>query len=674
MEDIRIAVIDTADIVQAFLDNSAADALHYYDDTLHLYLSGAAYTYTFKAEARHEDSVYLTVGNKLAFRRNGKDYYLNIMSCVRDEETVEIEAYSLTFELLNEYVRAYSATKAMTFAEYLNAFDGEHIITLGNNEVSTKSIKNEWDGTATILNRLLSLGNVFGAELEFVPVLNKNYTLNKLILNVYEEHDDTTQGIGTDRTDIILRYGTDVEGITKTTDATDLYTAIRPNGTDGLTISSIEAEVLDDEGNVEFFTKKGNNIIYAPQARDRLPSNTLSSATDRYILYIWDYDTENVNTLYGQALAQLKANCDPQITYEVEGYFPDLDIGDTVKVYDEEFTPPLYLSARVSEQEISFTDPDSCKTTMSNFTELESGIDSELLNQVKTLIEASKTYTCTISSNNGIVFKNGEGETTLTAQVMNGTVDVTSDMTITWQIDGADQSVGTSITIQASDVDGKAVYAFRANDANGTLRGSCEVTVSNVSDGAAGAKGDKGDQGEAGAAGNGIVSVVDYYALSTSNGTAPTDWKDTVQTMTVTNRYLWSYELITYTNGSTSKTDPRVIGVYGDTGAQGKQGEQGIQGEQGKQGETGAAGADALTVVVTASNGTVFKNNSGSTILTAHVYKGGVEQSITDVGVCGSLGSIKWYKGGTAVATAKTLTVSAGDVTNSQAYTCQLEE
>lgn len=62
-----------------------------------------------------------------------------------------------------------------------------------------------------------------------------------------------------------------------------------------------------------------------------------------------------------------------------------------------------------------------------------------------------------------------------------------------------------------------------------------------------------------------------------------------------------------------------------------------------------------------------------TTVLTAHVFKGGVEQSITDAGVCGSLGSIKWYKGTTLVKTAKTLTVSASDVNNSQAYTCQLE-
>ena len=71
----------------------------------------------------------------------------------------------------------------------------------------------------------------------------------------------------------------------------------------------------------------------------------------------------------------------------------------------------------------------------------------------------------------------------------------------------------------------------------------------------------------------------------------------------------------------------------------------------------------------------MFKNNSGSTVLTAHVFKGAVEQTITDAGVCGSLGTIKWYKGTstTSIATAKTYTVSADKVTNSEVYTCQLE-
>lgn len=91
---------------------------------------------------------------------------------------------------------------------------------------------------------------------------------------------------------------------------------------------------------------------------------------------------------------------------------------------------------------------------------------------------------------------------------------------------------------------------------------------------------------------------------------------------------------------------------------------------------TGNSGKDAVVLTISSSDGTVFKNNSGSTILTAHVYVGGVEQTITDEGVVeNDLGSIVWYKGSdtTAVATSKSITVTASDITNTATYTAQLE-
>ena len=117
-------------------------------------------------------------------------------------------------------------------------------------------------------------------------------------------------------------------------------------------------------------------------------------------------------------------------------------------------------------------------------------------------------------------------------------------------------------------------------------------------------------------------------------------------------QYLWTKTVFTYTNGGTA-----------------------TQYSVAKQGATGAAGADALTGTITLSNGNILKNNTGSTVLTAHVWKGSVEQTITDAGVCGSLGSVKWYKVGsdTAIATAKSITVSAGDVTNTASYYFKLE-
>lgn len=176
-----------------------------------------------------------------------------------------------------------------------------------------------------------------------------------------------------------------------------------------------------------------------------------------------------------------------------------------------------------------------------------------------------------------------------------------------------------------------------------------------------GMMGATGAQGETGATGKGVKSTAITYAKSTSGTTAPSSgWGSSVPTASA-GEYVWSKTVITYTDNTTSTT--YSVGMIGATGA---------KGDKGDTGATGAAGADAITLSITSSNGTIFKNSSIATVLTAHVYKAGVELTSSQIA---ALGTIKWYKdgGATAVATGATLTIDAGDVTNKATYIAQLE-
>lgn len=159
--------------------------------------------------------------------------------------------------------------------------------------------------------------------------------------------------------------------------------------------------------------------------------------------------------------------------------------------------------------------------------------------------------------------------------------------------------------------------------------------------------------------GNTITKSVEEFYQSTSPVTLVGGNWSTEQPTWTEGTYIWRRTAITYGNGN-SEYSPSSTGVC-------------ITGNTGAKGDDGAA---AITLSITSSNGTVFKNNTGSTELTAHVYVAGIEQTITAAGVCGTLGSIKWYKSGTTavVATAKSITVSAGDVSSAVVYTCQLED
>lgn len=682
MNEIRIAVLNPHDRVLAFLDNTHRNSMHYWNDELHEYLQGTANTYAFTVSSKHEDAAYIVEGNKVAFVYNGKDYYLNIVHVEKDEFTVTATAWSLSFELINENVGAYKSESAMSFEEYVTAFDPERTVRIGINEVSDKRISNEWTGEATVLSRLFSVANVFDAEIEFQTVLNDDYSLEEIVMNVYREHSDNNTGVGEFRGDIKLRYGKNVTGIRKESSIENLYTGIRPTGKDGLTIQGIEKEELDENGVVEFYTQGPD--IRAPQARDRFPSNLINKE-DGYIFMPKSYDTDNKDKLYSMALLDLKTASEPVVTYDVTGYF-DTAIGDTVEIEDEEYVPTLYLSARVSEQVRSFTNPQANKTVFTNFKELQPEISEDLLQKVEDLINKTKIYTSSISTDNGIVFKNNEGFTNLTANVIDNGVDRTDNFTIRWFKDGNHIYAGRTIKVRALDVESKAVYKFEARDTEGVLRGFEEVTVTDVSDGEPGKDGTtyytwfkfaddehgngmssspdgkeylgiaynkvtpvmsnnpedyqwaritgegipgkpgadgktyytwvryaddasgngmsdipngkyyigfaynkevptessnpadyqwskyKGDDGQDGV---GIKSITKYYLASeksTGITISSSGWTTTIQTMTETKKYLWSYETITYTDRTSTKTTPIIIGVHGQNGADGDSG------------------------------------------------------------------------------------------------------
>lgn len=481
MEYIRIAILNPYNKVLAFLDNTVPNAMHYFNETLHTYLKGSSYTFEFTTMTAHDDAVFLVEGNKLSFKRKGKDYHLTIMSVEKGGDTTTVTAYGLCLELTNEYVDAYKATKAMSFEEYINAYGFERSFTIGKNEVSNKKITHEWTGSDTVLARLYSIANVFDAELEFVTELNDDYSLKNVVLNIYRAHSDSVQGMGHDKRSTILRYPNNIYGITKTSDITELYTAIRPTGTNGLQLNSISGRTVKDSNGNVLYKVQGNNIL-APQSRDRFPSTLITNhSNDMYAVQMWSYETENVETLYGQALAQLKKNCIPKVTYDVDAYI-DADIGDTFTIEDAEYNPTLYLEARITEQEICFTDSEKCKTIFDNFEEKQSQISSALISEMNKMIELKKVYEGSIVSSNGVLFKTDSDSTKLIALVKDDGVDITSKYSIIWYKDDVQISTSQTITVNTSDFTEKAVYRFKAMSGE-ILKATAEVTVMRLQDG-----------------------------------------------------------------------------------------------------------------------------------------------------------------------------------------------
>lgn len=492
-ENVRIAVRDAQDSqTLAFMDNSAPNAIHFDQADLTRFFEGDSTVLQMRFNKKHDRANVIREGSKLAFVYKGKDYWLNIITAKDVSHQRELMAFSLSLELNKEKVGFYAANTAMAFVEYLKSIDFEQTLTIGINEIADKKLKLDWDGDQSKLGRLYSLANKFDAEISFETILNDDYSLKQQIINIYKKHDESNQGIGQDKTATALRVGKDLKVINRSASLENFYSAIRGTGKDGISINDIEFEELDANGNVLYFSKKGQDVIWAPQARDAFPSKN-NPGNDGYLVEKkGETEYTTVEALKGYLLSELKKNSSVYVDYETEGHF-DSDPGDTFSLEDSVYySPPLYLEARVYEQTESLVlgDFSSDKTTFSNFVEKTSEIDSSLLARVQALIEANKVFTYEIITSDGVTFKNGFGSTTLTARVRDGIKDVTDTFSLKWYKDGTLFSNTKTVTINAADIEEKAVFRFEVADDSGNVRGGAEVTVTNIDDGK------KGEPGE----------------------------------------------------------------------------------------------------------------------------------------------------------------------------------
>ena len=310
------------------------------------------------------------------------------------------------------------------------------------------------------------------------------------------------------------------------------------------------------------------------QARNKIPSNT-NKKDDGY-LFDDRGETEytTVEALKGYMLSELKKISQIKVDYETQGYF-DSDPGDTFSLEDSVYyNPPLYLEARVYEQTESLVlgVTSSDRTTFTNFVQKESEISNDLLARMRKLIEANKVFTNEIITSDGVTFKNGFGSTTLTARVRDGIKDVTDTFSLKWYKDGTLFSNTKTVTINAADIEEKAVFRFDVADDSGNVRGGAEVTVTNIDDGKKGEPGKspiitinddssltiEDDEGVKqteplkGDSGKGVAAEEISYSISQDGTTPPTSgWSGTRPTPKA-GWYMWTRTRFKYTDNTYS--------------------------------------------------------------------------------------------------------------------------
>ena len=602
----------------AFIDNDKQATLNYFNDTWTRYLETGSSTFDFtvfkKAIISDTGSKraynYLNEKAFVSFQYKGKTYLHTIRKIEENEQIIKCYGINLNLELINEYANPYKAPKAMTFKEYCDAMDllNFTFLKIGVNEISTQKISAEWEGTDTKLNRLLSLAKKFGAEIEFDTHLNADSSIKSFVVNVYHENDDDHQGVGR-VSPTILKYGKNLKALTRTVDKTNVYNMIRPTGKDDqgntVTISGLGAwSVNNSKGEREFY--QAGEGLYAPLSMQMYPAAfTSGTMGDQWIRKDMTVESSNPEVIRSTAYRELKKNCYPAVTYEAEG-FADLEIGDTVQVYDDGFSPVLLLEMRVSEQTISFTNPKNNKTTFSNAKALENRLSQGIQQRLDQMIEDAKPYTIKVATDNGVAFKNGQGQSVVTPTLMKGNKVINSGWR--WVVNGEIKATSPSYIVKAVDVNQTMVLTVSAWVENQEVA-SEQVTFLNTSDGTKGAKGDRGEKGDKGDKGDrgergerGLQGLQGLQGVKGDQGIPGTKGADG------RTQYTHIAYADTISGGGFSQTnaDKAYIGVYVDFNATDStnpadyrwtkwRGTDGKNGKDGAQGIPGKPGADGRT-------------------------------------------------------------------------------
>lgn len=572
-----------------FIDNEKQETLNFYDDAWTRNLETASSTFEFTVSKKEllSDTANQPLYNQLnersfiSFKHNGQTYLFNIMKVEENERWVRCYCENLNLELINEYTNAYKAEKAMSFAEYLNAFDIPQfaMVTLGVNEVSDQKKTLEWEGQDTKLARLLSLANKFNAEVEFVTRLNDDSSIKQLVLNVYHQADDSHTGVGRIRSDIRLTFEKNIKSMTRKVDKTEIYTMIVPYGKAKeqpenapevrVYIDGLPAwEEKNDKGIVIF--KQEGNCLYAPHAANLYPSTFGASTQDnKWIRKDLEVDSDDPKVIRAAGIANLRKNAYPAITYEVDG-FVDVEIGDTITIHDKGFVPSLDVRARAIEQKISFSNPANNTTTFGNFKELENRTSGDLRTVFERMVENSRPYRILFSTDNGVIFKNNTGQSTLRPTLKRG--NQTVNATYRFVIDGSIVGAGLTYTVSASKITKPTVITVSAWVGEKEVA-SDEITFVGVSDGL---NGRDGRDGIAGKNGVGIRGTTVLYGISASDSITPGTWSQTPPKL-IQGQWLWTKTIWAYTD-NTNETgyQKTYIARDGNSGVDGIPGKDGV--------------------------------------------------------------------------------------------------
>ena len=595
------------------LNNNVPGMLPYSNSQWHTYLEYATSTFDFTIPKivdgkLHDDVKYINDDMLVSFYYDNTYHVFYVSQLIENDTSFQVTCNNTNLELAQEGAIPYKSDNAQTLAWYLNdmGYLGFANMEIGVNEVSDKTRKVEFEAQDTRLAQLRSLMSKFDAEMAFRTELNRDGTLKRFIIDIYQQPDENHHGIGKVRGDVVLYFQNELKGVQVTSDKTQLFNAGNFIGQDGVNLNDVEFEEKNELGQVEFYSRRGNSLVFAPLSRERYPSTMNPGNADNWTRKDFETEYKDVNALKGYALRTIKQYAYPLMTYTVDiqssfiENYKDINLGDTVKIINNNFRGGLALEARVSEMVISFDMSLNNSVVFTNFRRLDNKPSGSLQQRIDEIVSKSLPYRVEITTTNGTVFKNEVGRSTVRPVLKQG--DKTVNATWRFVIDGAIKYVGMTYDMVAAQITQPTALTVSAWVDNKEVA-SEEVTFLNVSDGRNGVKGDKGDPGPAGPKGDrGLQGERGLQGLQGPKGDQGIPGIKGADGKTQYTHIAYA-DTVSGSGFSQTDTDKAFIGMYQDFSTTDSRNPQDYRwskwkGSDGRDGIPGKAGADGRTPYV----------------------------------------------------------------------------
>lgn len=596
------------------LNNNVPGMLPYSNSQWHTYLEYSTSTFDFTIPKivngeLHNDVKYINDQMYVSFFYDNNYHVFYVSQLVENDTSFQVTCNNTNLELATESSRPLASSNGAKSLEwYLQNLDllGFAGLEIGINEIADKTRTITFDSqSGTKLEQLHSLMNQFDAEFVFRTELKRDGTLKRFIIDIYQQPDDKHHGIGKVRGDVILYYQNGLKGVQVASDKTQLFNLGYFTG-EGIDLSSVNIEETNQNGEIEFYSKKGSPMLYAPISARMYPSALGDTGLDNWTRKDFQTEYKNIDALKGYALRTIKQYAYPLLTYTVDiqssfiENYKDINLGDTVKIINNNFRGGLALEARVSEMVISFDMPLNNSVVFTNFRKLDNKPSGSLQQRIDEIVSKSLPYRVEITTTNGTVFKNGVGRSTVRPVLKQGNRVVNA----TWRfvIDGAIKYAGMTYDMVASQITQPTALTVSAWVDNKEVA-SEEVTFLNVSDGRNGVKGDKGDPGPAGPKGDrGLQGERGLQGLQGPKGDQGIPGVKGADGKTQYTHIAYA-DTVSGSGFSQTDTDKAFIGMYQDFNTTDSRNPQDYRwskwkGSDGRDGIPGKAGADGRTPYV----------------------------------------------------------------------------